>query len=440
MQGLTKVLWSDISPLAQVTNPALKEIIDEISPSSNYPLYIGEYPYGALILDNGVFKVINDNNELVPLTHKSINSNAQYDLDYTNTIPVGMVLENSIETFFIDGNQAIPSTFYKKGGIVSLWSILEGISTYQAGSIWSISSGARTLCMLPKVTDKSGYIKLKRKYNLKDQVPKSLTEHWGVFRNIANHKNFSQPWKSKILYFSKYWFQHKNDKEWTKFYNFLLNMAWNDSTVKRNQFIVDFIFSLAQKNCGLKPNPYLIDTARHIISIGLGGAPGFKPATDNIAAPIAGLQKTYIADYGLTKIPTIMQPYHFSTSLSDRVYYSFEMPTTVSFSPRSNNGVSRMVDMRELKYIMDKLLSEILNCNLMVEKTPLFNLAKNIKYDFYHTDPDQHNEITQLKNIANINNNFTKILCDTSASLEPAEFSPFFRGCISLSAKSSIVT
>lgn len=167
--------------------------------------------------------------------------------------------------------------------------------------------------------------------------------------------------------------------------------------------------------------------------IGAGGLPGFKPATDDVAAPVTGLQKTYIEDYGLRKIPTIMQPHHFSGLPGEVVFYSFEMPTTTTFSPRSSNGVSRMVDMREVKYIMETLISEIVSGNLMVEKTPFFNLAKNIQYAFYHTDPDQHSEITQIKNISEISPDFKVLLCDTHPTLTYTEFSPFFRGCILLS-------
>lgn len=433
MLGLKKISWNDIAPDIQLIDPNLKCIIDEVSPSKDYALYVGEYSYGALILNKGIFHVVNDDNALVPLSHQSVPSKVQEDLSYTGTIPVGLVLDNSIETFFVFGERTIPSSFYTSGGWISLWSILEGKDSYQVGPIWSISSGARTICMLPKITDKYCYEELKRKYNLKEQIPKCLAEHWKIFESIANHKNFSQPWKSKIVYFSKQWFEQKTDKKWAKFYKYLLHKAWSDSTVKRNQFIFDFIFSLSQKNCGLKPNPYLADTVKHLVGIGAGGLPGFKPATDNTAAPIEGLQKAYIEDYGLRKIPTIMQPHHFSLSSPDRVYYSLEMPTTAVFSPRSSNGVSRMVDMRELKYILDKFLSEILNGNLMVEQTPFFNLAETIQYDFYHTDPDQHNEITLLKNVSAIDDNFNKILHVTSIELAPVEFASFFRGCVSFS-------
>lgn len=257
MPALKKVTWDEISPTIQFTNPGLKEIIDTISPSKDYALYVGEYPYGALILDKGAFKVINKNDELVPLADRSIEPTVQRDLNYTGTIPVGMVLENSIETFFMLPDRTIPSSFYTQGGMVSLWSALEGDSSYQIGALWSITSGARTICMLPKITDKYCYEELKRKYNLKEQVPQSWVDHWKIFERIANHREFSQPWQSKILFFSKKWFEHKNDKKWNGFYHYLLNMAWNDSTVKRNQFIFDFIFSLVQKNRALKPNPYL---------------------------------------------------------------------------------------------------------------------------------------------------------------------------------------
>lgn len=432
MSGLEKHTWATLRDRIMQINPEFCSAIDELSPSDDHTLYIGEYPYGALLLDKGIFKIFNDENQLVPLNHSSIHSTITEDLSYTGTIPMGMVSKNSIETFLLDDNRTIPSSFYTGGDMISLWRVLEDEQSYQEGSLWNISSGAKTICMLPKVTDKTCYDSLKRKYDLKLPIPRSLNDHWAIFEKIASHEQFSQLWHSEIVFFSKAWFSHKDDKRWSIFYQYILRKAWKDSTFKRNQFIFEFAFSKAQKNKNIKPNPYLADTIKHLIGIGTGEIPGLKPATNDIVAPVSGLQKAYLEDYGLKKyMPVIMHLHHFSLEQSIPVYYSLEMPTTAYFSPRSSAALSKMVDMRELKHILEAFFSETLKGNLMIEKTPLYYLAKNVCYDFYHRDNDQYSEISNATDLIKIDPVFKKILSD-SKDLSFPEFSPFFKGCISI--------
>lgn len=151
--------------------------------------------------------------------------------------------------------KTIPSSVVKVGHLISLWRVLdEGIS-FHAGKFWNITSGAHSICMLPTITDISSHKMVKKRFNLKRQVPKNLSEHWELFVDIANHPNFLQPWKASLLFFPKIWFNHKNDKRWVPFYYFLINTLLQISVFRRNQFIIDFAFSLAQENCNLRPNP-----------------------------------------------------------------------------------------------------------------------------------------------------------------------------------------
>lgn len=429
--GLTKHTWKSLAKEISQIRPEFAQIINEISPSDDYSLYVGEYTYGSLLLDKGVFQVINDRNELVPLSDDSIDSNIREDLSYTGTIPLSMVAEKSIETFFTFDNRTIPSSFYTQGEMVSLWRVLEGDCSYQEGPLWSISSGARSICILPKVTDKVGINNLKKIFHSKTKDLSTLQGHWKLFTHLANHEKFSQPWKSRVIYFSRKWFEHRNDKEWLGFFQFILNQAWQDSTYKRNQFIFDFAFSLMQKNRNLKPNPYLADTVKYLIGVGsTGGMPGLAPAIDDQAAPITGLQRAYLENYCLKKyVPTIMHTYHFSLDESRPVYYSLKTPITTMFSPRSAMLSSKMKDLRELKYILENFLSETLKGKLMIEKTPLYSLAKNINYEFYHCDPDHYNEISPVSGMPKSDKNLMSCLVKSSNKNFP-EFSPFFRGCV----------
>ncbi|MES2203885.1 MAG: hypothetical protein V4496_01565 [Pseudomonadota bacterium] len=433
VKWLEKYSWKDLSASVKKIKPKLALLIDELSPSDDYSFYLARYPYGALILDKGVFQLINADGQLVPLHHASIPNETKHELSYNKLMPTGLVSHNSIETFFMTKNRTASSSLYGSGNMVALWHALEGKSSYQAGPIWNISSGARTIYMLPKITDKHSYDALKKKYHLNFTVPQTLNEHWKIFSDLANHSLFPEKWHSEVIFFSRKWFSQAEDKAFSPLFKYFLEEVWSSSSFKRNQFIFDFAFSLAQEKKNLKPNPYLADTVKHLIAMGDGFSPGLATSIDNLSAPISGLQKVFLEDYGLKKYaPALVHLHHFSSDATRPVYYSLETPTTTIFSPRSNRLSSKMVDMRELKYLTETLLSEILKGTLSIEETPLFDIARNVCYKFYHSEKDQLNEISNIADITKIDSSFTKTLIDNKKYAFP-EFSPFFRGCISIS-------
>ncbi len=137
----------------------------------------------------------------------------------------------------------------------------------------------------------------------------------------------------------------------------------------------------------------MVDTIKHLLAIGIGTVPGLATGIDDSSAPISGLQKVFLEDYGLKKYaPVIIHSQHYSFQNPRPVYYSLQLPTTMSFSPKSNRASSVMVELRELKHVMEILISEILKGHLEVNRTPLFQIAKNVRYSFHHTDPDRSNE------------------------------------------------
>jgi hypothetical protein len=432
-----KIFWEEVRVQVARYSPELAEIIDELSPGKDHYFYEENYPYSAVILDRSIFQVSNTDQQIVPLNHPSIAKNIQEDLGYSGTIPMGLVLENSIETFMCASERVVPFSLYRAGDLISLWRVLDQGHSYHAGRFWNVTSGARSICMIPKITDTSSHKILKPKFKLKTNVPRKLRDHWELFSQIANHPNFPQPWKSTLLYFPKNWFEHQKDPRWIRFYYFLFNRVWQSSAFLRNQFIIDFAFSNAQQNKNLRPNPYLADTVRHLIAIGSGSVPGFSPALDDTAAPISGLQQVYLDDYGLKKYaPVVVHLHHCLPGDSRVVYYSFQIPTISIFSPKSRKASSAMVELQEVKYIMEVLLSEILRGSLEVENTPLFDLAKNVQYQYYHSERDKVGEILPASDIMNIDSGFTKTVINNDQYTFP-EFSPFFKGCISIKSNES---
>lgn len=432
---LERHTWHSLREKINLINPTLTAIIDDISPDESYPLYLVKYPYGSIILNKGIFQLPNKNDEIVSLYDSSISNSMREELDYNGTIPVGIVSSNSFESFMVTGSRIIPATLFGKGEILALWRVFDEGKSYQNGSFWTISSGARVICMLPKITDQNGYRLMKSKYKLSTDIPKNLLDHWHIFVHLASQKEYIPTWEAEIIYFSRKWFSHQHDKAWRLLYHYLLNYVWQESAFIRNKIMFDFVFSIVQENRNLKPDPYLADTVSHLMAIASGSSPAFAPATNNNAAPIEDLQKIFLNDYRLKKYaPVIMHMHHFCTGFKKPVYYSFQIPTTMLFSPRSNNALSTMAEMRELKHIISILLEEIGNGHLGVEKTPFQDLAQKCVFDFYHTEKDKSNEINLIENLESIDYSFTKVINNNHNFIFP-EFSPFFKGCVRISHK-----
>lgn len=165
-----------------------------------------------------------------------------------------------------------------------------------------------------------------------------------------------------------------------------------------------------------------------------GEVPGFVPDRDNMAAPISGLQQTFIEDYRLKKYPpTIMHTHHFCSDERVPIYYSFEIPTTMKFSPRSNNALTTIAEIREMKHIADVLFKEIQVGDTGIEKNPLFDLIKNLKINFYHSEKDNMNEMSPVSNLSVLDQSLVNTLVNKEKYHFP-ESAPFFRGCVAISA------
>jgi len=420
---LERHTWKTLCHQIKTICPEFAAIVNSLSPADDYALYVARYPYGAKIVDKGIFSILQNHN---------ISSRIKEDLSYNGSLPVGLITQNTLESFVETENRIIPAALFHPGRFISLWRVLDDGLSYQEGNFWNVSSGARTLCMLPKITDKNGYRRLKNKYGLTLPLPRKLTDHWQMFVELAKQKSFSEEWFCEIIFFSKKWFTHKQDLRWREFYYFLLNRVWQGSTFKRNQAIFDFLFSVIQEKKNLKPNPYLADTVKYLIAIGNGAQPAFTPAINSVAAPVRGLQEIFIEDYGLKKYaPIIMHTHHFTSKEHRPVYYSLQMPTTMIFSPKSTQAASTMMELQELKDIMEELLVEMRLGKLGIEKTPLFEFSSRIQYGYYHSDKDKFGEIAPSTKIETIDKLFTQSLVSDNQYSFP-EFSPFFRGCVSI--------
>lgn len=434
---IQKVYWEDIREDLKKTRSDFIALVDKLNPGKKLPLYKAFYPYGSIIGDRDFF-YYPINNELKKLadTPSEIATAFKYA---ENKIPAGMILQNTAEIFVEFRDMTIPTSAYTPGTFFALPRSLDTSGfPYHPSKILVMTSGARSIFMLPNIGDASHHTILQRELNLKTQPPKTLSDHWKIFRSIASHKSLNCDWNTCLLLLPGAWMEKIfKDKAWFELKQFLYEEAWRKSTFRRNQIYYDLAFSIFQNKKNLKPDPYLVDTAKHLLSIAVGSLPGFTPAINDGFAPIKLLEEVYVNIYGLKKyLPTIMVPHLFNYQDSTRpVYYSLQYPSTLVFSPTSRKISSTLHKMRELKYITDILFNELGASNSICSGTMVEKIASSIQLEFYHNKADRHDEIRLSHNIAKEDKNFLRNVSKKQPNAVFSESAPFVRGCVRISGE-----
>lgn len=446
-KGVVRVYWQDVRARVAKVDATLASIIDELNPDNTFPLYVAYYPYGTVIADPQSFYLPHDEGAKgFKLTDENVGKDLLHDLGYAkNSLPMGLVLDKTIE-YSIDlqnENITMPWLIYSTGSFFPFSRVLSKKSqrVYAPGGVLTLTSGERSVLMGPNIGSTAQHSILQRDYNIPSAAPKLLYEHWNVFKEIVNSPASACDWRSCILFFSEKWLEkiHSADKAWRLLKLHLHELSWEHYEYQRNYIYYEMAFSMIQKKRNLKPNPYLVDTARHLYSIALGAAPGYVPATGENELPLGLLQKAYVESYGLDQyFPTIMRAAHFKFEKDKHpVFYSLKHPSTYVFSPKSRKIFSALIEMRELEHIMRVFADELQKPGEMCSDTIMSKIAKNVEFSYFHNEPDRHKIVKMSSQIPELDNRF-----DGSALKHKAEEAcfasdaPFFRGCIMIKTKS----
>lgn len=435
---MEELTWDQVRDDVMKVNPEFAAVVDRLSPSKEYTVFKATYPYGSEILKRGDLYVPNKEGELVSLKHHSISSHIRDSLDYNlDSNPVTLVLHNTLELFANLHDRTIPLYgLIPSGKLFGLWRIMSPNKSHQPRFIWDMTAGARSIFMLPRISEVERHKKLKKVFHVSAEAPNKLMDHWQVFREISNHSNFHEPWNSVVLFFSKKWFEHLNEYSWLDFNRYLLKTVWEGSEFWRNEFFWDLIFSIIQKIKDIKPSPYVMDTVKYLFAIGTGDLPGFAPAIDSSAAPIKGIQEAYLDVYNLKKYtPIIMQPILFDLHNRQHrpIYYSLQFPNAVELGHKFRNRSSAITDLYEVKSLINKYLRELVSGQFKVEETPLYDFIKMGTYDYFHNNVGHYHGIKENKEIPVEDDNF--LFNSRNGNDEFPITSSFVQGCIRISQK-----
>lgn len=442
-KGLVRVYWKDIAKRVAKIEPEFAKIVNELSPDKSFPLFLGYYPYGMYIGDTislfvptlagGSYRLSD------PDAPKEVIKHLGYGI---NSAPLSMVLEKELECFSdLKGlGITIPYHIYTPGSFFAMSRILSNKKSriYAPNGILSGTSGARSVFMLPPIGCTTNHSNLQRDFNVQSPPPKSLYDHWPLFRELINSEVIKCEWRSCIMFFSESWIEKiLHDKAWLPLKMYLYEFGWHIFEYDRNRIFYDVAFSTIQQQRNLKPNPYLADTARHLFATALGAAPGYVPATSNESLPWDIIQSIISGSYGLKKYyPTVIQPKHFNFEVDkEGIYYSLQHPTIQAFAPKSRKVSSTLFEMRELRHIMRIFTEELSNPKGMCADTIMCQVARQVEFKYFHNEHDQHKVMMPAGEAVNYDRRFKAVASKNKISR--AKFAcdaKFLRGCISISS------
>lgn len=364
--------YAEARAALNAVNPELCQEIDALGVDHHYPLLKMRYLYGDLLLNKGKFYVPDGKGGLVFRYSSECNNKVRELLEYAVSMPMGVALNRGLEIFYDHEDRSIPSTLGRPGYPFALTGVLEPETLADPINFWSISAGARSVQMVPRISEQYEHKRLCRELNIHILPPKTTNEQFAVFRTIAQAQT-ENPWTMEILIFTGAWFANRTAAPWRLFREYLFSRLWRNYGASRTtQEPYNIIISDVTKN--LKPSPDLISTLQYWVFMAQSQRLGHYFATDDTLLPTAWLQKVYTDYYRLhnNQRPDILCPAYLRDNGS--VFYSLACPNRGDLL-RANN--SSLTQYETLDYSLRMV--EVLNTYLQKDTEELLRKLHAIR-------------------------------------------------------------
>ena len=422
--------WKEIRSQVKTTTPELADIFDEIEPDDKFKFIVIDYPFGSKVIEAGVVNVPDQNGELVPITDQSVNKTLKNELSYCS-VPFGFVQEKCVEVY-----RELPNRIFSVG-LTSAGSGIEmGIWEYFGDFAgYTVSSGARSLCMVPSISDVGFHNRINHYFELSTAAPINATDHGSIFREVANSEHFEEDWTCQMIYLGKAFNDHLDKKSigFLQLKEHIVRKGWLHSSVGRSRYILDLdwhVMMQSLEEMRQRINPYVIDTVRHFISLLSSQLCGTKPAIDDSVAPIKNLQKAWVEHYRLKDyVPTIMQPASYNLNSKEAIYYSLRNPSLLIFAPNTKTVSTNIDDMRDLIKLVEHLqLKDFVG--IKVGNINFNDIIQKAEFTFFHEPRYIYGKkIKPTTDMAKEDPNLT-FMQEPDRGRIFAHNGPFCRGCI----------
>lgn len=362
LEGVEEIDWEEARKSACHGDQELFKILEEINPGQDLTFIRVKYPFGSVIMGKDqMYLPIDGSNKTEPLSHPNIPQALKEKLGY-RSIPFGMITYNQVEVFRETDDRvfSVELSAPNKGIELGIFEFFKLTPCY------TVTSGARSLFMIPKISQAIQHKRLAKIYEINIGKPKNILKHWYIFKELCNSPNFQAEWHSEVIYLTKAWddgiTKNKGSPVWDKLLSYLYKKGFEHSSLGRSKLVLDMLWQRIAgylNDQGSKPDPYTIDTLKHLIYVFVGTISGSRPAINNYAGPIIEIQKAYVEAYGLKEIPTIMHPCRFSIDKNTPVYYSMQVPMMTPSTPNFRKMNTIVEEMRQLETIKERQLDAI---------------------------------------------------------------------------------
>lgn len=421
--------WRKVRSAFKRLDPVLAAIIDDLDPNDKHFFYSIDYPFGSEIVKDGFLQLPTDKGLL---SFPSLPAFFQKEFGYNaGSNPVTFVLKNICELFVVLPNRIVPFSIVHPGSLFGLTKIMNNNNEfYPEVKLWGMTSGARSLFLLPKITEHSSHQKLRKKLQLSMDKPQDLTDHWQIFKEITMQSNEIEKWNTTLLFFNKAWFEHFHDSSWMPFNYYIQQKMLDSSSYWRNDYLLRLLYSQIHHKYKINPQHYIADTVRYIIQICLGVLPGYIPATDDSCGPISKIQAIYKDIYNLTYAPVIMHPEYFSlqNASSLPVYASLQHNGALELSLKSSSKKTTLSDLYDIHLLLQKYQNTLKKQEIELSISALTSLGKNIQFKYFHGHVEQYLNIISTEKLTEFDPRFIEGFPDMPFPYK----SHFLNGCIQI--------
>lgn len=436
--GIVRTTWQDIEDKVAKIDSKFSAMVNKLSPGDDYPVYLLYLPYGMLKGDTESSYLPTHDGGFCKLSDESLPTTIKNELGYgMKSSPLGMILENHLEYYIDIDNEVIPYDVAGPGRIFNKSILLNRQlgRNYSPNGVLKASAGSRTCFLLPSINSYKNIIKLSNHLKLNIVPPKRLYDHWHVFKKITSSKVAQSNWRVCLLYLSEKWISSlSQDPAWIELKAYISEKDRAHHQYNSNNTFYEIFYSYVQKNNNLKiTNPYITNTAIHLIKIALGEMPGYIPAINEESLPLFDIQSAFNDFYDIEHHPTIMIPHMFKfEDTPPPVYYSLQQPTMPSYSIKRNDRVSANEEIKAIDYILPSFLESMRNNTGMLNGTVFNELARKVNFSYFHNVPFKNDIIRSSEELQNIDLRFTTSLLSSSKKF--CHEGKFLRGCIKISS------
>ena len=430
--------WKDFRDDLFAVNPDLTAIIDEMDPDKSFRLYKIRYPYGSEIVKSGEFYLPNSDGKIVSINDKTITNDVRKDLSYNSgSIPVGMMIKNSIEVYINHQGISVPLVGHRHyiGKLFGLSHNLNNQNSFNIPiALWNITAGGRSVFMLPKISNLTGHNRIKKEFNIQVDAPRSLSDQWSVFRSLYQSDAFKSDWEVEVIFFSSSWFDNFNETSWMLFFNYFYRNLVSLTDYFRKSQTWEAMLSLLRLDKNVGHNAYINHKVRHILGIATGELPAFAPAVDDSFGPFSDIQKIYTDIYDLKgHAPVMLQPRFLDDSKSNApatnpVYYSLNHPT-VMFPAGKHNEHSVMTNLNDTASLLGRYMRAIKEQQDEIRIEQFDHLIDHIDFNFYHSSNSSYGFVKSSKELPTTDKNWHK------DGKSMAAHGPFLQGCVQVYPK-----